>query len=97
MDNMRNKVELKEHLDREITYLYLSRRKTPEGTSNEEKDRILMENIYQSCYSGYKNYLLDEKVTRQLSLNCSKYLFFRKASSNLPLDRLFRYTSQLTD
>ena len=55
-----------------------------------------MNNIYQSCYSGYKNYMVDEKATKELALTCSKYLFFRKNKSDLPLDRLFRYATQLS-
>lgn len=41
--------------------------------------------------------MLDHNATRELALNCSKYLFFRKSKSDLPIDRLFRYATQLTE
>lgn len=56
-----------------------------------------MKDIFESCYSGYKNYMMEPKVTKELSLVCSKYLFFRKTDSSLPIDRLFRYTSKLAE
>ena len=56
-----------------------------------------MRRVYDSCYSGYRNYILPDKVTGELALNCSKYLFFRKVKSGLPIDRLFRFTSQLAE
>lgn len=56
-----------------------------------------MKDIYESCYAGYQNYMLNEKVTKDMAINCSKYLFFRKSESSLPLDRLFRYTSKIAE
>ena len=56
-----------------------------------------MKNIYQSCKAGYQNYAMEEKVTKDLSLACAKYLFFRKTKSSLPMDRLFRYTSKIAE
>jgi hypothetical protein len=41
--------------------------------------------------------MLEDAATKELSLICTKYLFFRKTHSNLPIDRLFRYTTQLTE
>jgi len=97
LDNIRNKLELKENLDRELTFLYLQKKNKREDLSFEQQEQQLIHNIYESCYSGYKNYMLDEKATKELSLICSKYLFFRKTKSTLPVDRLFRYTTQMTD
>jgi hypothetical protein len=56
-----------------------------------------MEDLYESCHAGYKNYRLSEAVTKEMALACCKYLFFRKSKSTLPVDRKFRYVSQLTD
>ena len=78
LDNLKNKVELKEHLDREMTLLYLTT-KEERGHNEEEREIRLMQNIYESCYAGYRNYMMDEKVTKELAVNCSKYLFFRKS------------------
>lgn len=97
LDNVRNKVELKEHLDREMTLLYLRKLHQKDSDSIEEKEKKLMEDIYESCYSGYRNYMMPEKVTKDLSLVCSKYLFFRKTKNSLPIDRLFRYTTKLSE
>ena len=41
--------------------------------------------------------MIDDKATKELAVNCSKYLFFRKTKSDLPLDRLFRYATQLSE
>ena len=38
-----------------------------------------MHNIYESCYAGYRNYMLEEKIVKEMAANCSKYLFFRKS------------------
>ena len=79
-----------------MTFFYLKHKKVEEKTE-EEREKSLMHDLYQSCQSGYKNYLLDDKITQELTVNCCKYLFFRKSKSNLPADRLFRYTSQLAE
>ena len=56
-----------------------------------------MKDLYQSCYSGYRNYRLSEGVTKEMAVICSKYLFFRRSKSTLPLDHKFRYATQLAD
>lgn len=56
-----------------------------------------MEDIYEGCYAGYKNYRLGESVTKEMAVACCKYLFFRRSKSSLPVDRKFRYVLQLTE
>jgi hypothetical protein len=56
-----------------------------------------MRSLYESCHAGYRNYMLDDRITKEMSIICAKYLFFRETKSDLPVDRLFRYTTQLVD
>ncbi len=90
---MRNKLELKEHLDRELT-LFHRLAALPAGPPHEE---ALMRALYDSCYCGYQNYMLPEKLTREMAATCSKYLFFRRSGSLLPPDRRFRHATQLAE
>jgi hypothetical protein len=49
-------MELKEHLDRELTLL---QRVSELGESRgAEREEGLMRALYESCYCGYKNYML---------------------------------------
>ena len=85
--------------------LYLTHKETgdnnltnKDGVDKEEDREVrLVKNLYESCHAGYRNYMVNEKVTREMAINCSKYLFFRKSESRLPLDRLFRYTTKIAD
>jgi len=61
-----------------MTLLYLTH-SGQKGVSEEEREGKLMKNLFESCYAGYRNYMMNEKVTKELAINCSKYLFFRKS------------------
>lgn len=89
MNRIENKLHLKENLDRELTFLKMTTltsnpnniKESEEGGEGEGEDRILIKNLYESCYAGYKNYRIKDEITKEMAATCSKYLFFRKTKS----------------